>query len=313
MKLTPVFFSPMAKSAYMSLPQYPVVKKMYTRYECLARMMEPQQGDKNVKEMMQAAYDDVLDIALKDKEVKALFNADMVKYVLEQIKRVVALNSYAALHAINKLGWTDFQEAGDGNRALEDPRLLNLHKESSDVIQLALDRDYHSERAQEILENAQKYGQKELTKAQEKQYLDEIQLSNESELKRLAALRKIKSGKEHNLKRIKEAGLEAEYEYVYGVPEEPPKWDTPKVNVKPAMSTTVYVNLNKLTKLASTKPAARAMKIYENNIAKGPEKANEALVSAVEREFSKLPVEQRQLLAANLKYKVDQKLAGAKK
>jgi hypothetical protein len=52
------------------------------------------------------------------------------------------------------------------------------------------------------------------------------------------------------------------------------------------------------------------MRIYEKNLVKNPSNADEALVRAVEREFSALPVEQRQLLAANLKYKVDQKLAG---
>ncbi len=307
MSLTPVFFTPTAKAAYQTLPKFPVVERMYSRYESLARMMSPQRGDENVRTMFEAAYDDVLEIASKDKEAKELFNSDMLKNLLDQIKRIVALNCYTALHAINQLGWTDFQEAGEN--ALNDSRLLNVQKEGDDVLKYAMNRDFHSEKAQKILDEAAKYG-KELTKAQEKQYLDEIKLSNESELERRLSLRRLENGKRHNLERVKEAGLEAEYEYVYGIPKEPPKWESQKVSVKPVIPATVYVNLNKLTKLAGTKPAARAMRIYENNLVKNPSNADEALVRAVEREFSALSVEQRQLLAANLKYKVDQKLAG---
>ena len=219
----------------------------------------------------------------------------MLKNVLNQIKSIVALNSYAALDALNRVELYDLQDAGDN------------------VLIYAKDRDIHNENAQRILDAAKRRGQEELTPKEEQQYLDEIKLSQDCELNRRKNLREMKYGAKENRRIAYEADLGKEYEYLYGIPKEPPKWKVQKVKVAPAIpDTMVYVNQNKLNKLATTKPAIRAMNIYRNNLQKygatDPEKATEELVKAVEREFSKLSIEQRQLLAANLKFKVDQKL-----
>ena len=270
---SPIFFSPIARREYQVVAGFPRGKEMHAMIDYMVRCANPEIEGQTM-EYLKIANEDVTKVILEDQTIPELHNRTILGEILKKINSVVLLNICSALEKMQHIPFWILNDEGEG------------------ILQASIKRDDY-----------------------EKDSDDYIKQDNDR--KALAAQRIW--GLQRNHEMAEAAGRLAEYDYVYGLPPEPTEWDAYEESVmaqkpeKTEAPATMPFNENKMKKYVHSKPALRVMEIYERNRRKGVAvaDADEVLIRAIEREkeFTKLPLAQRQILAATLKCMVNMKLA----
>lgn len=270
---SPIFFSPIARREYQVLAGLYKVPEMHSMIDYFTRCSDPSIEGQTMSNL-KFAHDHIVKVVSQDQKAKDFYNPKLLEMILEKIERVVLLNRYSALESMQDIQFWLLNEAGEN------------------VLRKAIERDT-------FVKDSEDYNNAEAARKENANY------------------RAWAKGTNHDM--AEAVGKLKEYEYIYESPDEPKDWDAYEESVmsqKPAQTenpAVVLFNENKMKKHVHSRPAVRVMEIYERNRRKGVAEADadEVLVRAIEREkeFAKLPLAERQILAATLKCMVNMKLA----